>query len=80
MENPATTTEQTRSKIDLFDNIDMRLKKAKAIVFLMSYAANEGSMNCGEELIWAQQVANGLIDDAMKSVAVLADQKPENEA
>lgn len=76
MENTNTAS----SKIELFDKIDVRLKKAKAIVFLMSYAANEGSMDCGEELIWAQQVANGLIDDAMKSVAVLAEQKLEDEA
>lgn len=76
MENTNTAS----SKIELFDKIDVRLKKAKAIVFLMSYAANEGSMDCGEELIWAQRVANGLIDDAMKSVAVLAEQKLEDEA
>ncbi len=76
MENTNTAS----SKIELFDNIDIRLKKAKAIVRLMAYAANEGSIDHGEEMIWAQQVVDSLIADAMKSVALLADQDLEGSA
>ena len=78
MEN--TNTTPTISKLEHFDHIDVRMKKAKAIVRLMAYAANEGSIDHGEELIWAQQVVNELIEGAMKSVAVLADQELGDEA
>lgn len=74
------TTNTAPSKLELFDKIDVRLKKAKAITCLMAYAANEGSLDHGEELIWAQQVANGLIDEAFKFAAVLADQSMDGEA
>jgi hypothetical protein len=67
------TTNTSPSKIELFDKIDVRLKKAKAITCLMAYAANEGSLDHGEELIWAQQVANGLIDEALSAASQLAD-------
>lgn len=77
MEN--TNTAPT-DKLEHFDKIDASLKKAKAIVRLIAYAANEGSLDHGEEIIWAQQVVDSLIADAMKSVAVLAEQKLEDEA
>lgn len=75
----ATNTVIT-NKVEQFDKIDVSLKKAKAIVRLMAYAANEGTISHGEELIWAQQVVDYLIADAMKSVAALAEQKLEDEA
>lgn len=74
------TTNESPSKLGLFDNIDQSLKKAKAISRLMAYAANEGSLDHGDELIWAHQVVGNLIDDAMKSVAILANQQLEASA
>lgn len=75
-----TTNTVTINKLEQFDKIDVSLKKAKAIVRLMVYAANEGSIDHGEEMIWAQQVVDFLIADAMKSVALLANQDQDNEA
>lgn len=67
-------------KLEQFNNIDESLEKARAIVRLMAYAANEGSFDHREERIWAQQVVDSLIEKAMESVALLADKNPEGEA
>lgn len=68
------------NKLHLFDNISQDLNKAKAITCLMAYAVAEGSLDHGEEIIWAQQVVGGLIDDAMKSAEILADLKRESDS
>lgn len=62
-----------RTPNDLFANIDVPLKKAKAITFLMAYAAKEGSFQCGEELAWAQQIVDELIDNALTAAEQLAE-------
>lgn len=73
-------TNESPSKLGLFDDIDQSLKKAKAISRLMAYAANEGTLDLGDELLWAHQVVDSLIKDAMTSVEILADHKPEASA
>jgi len=79
MENTNTTSAAGINKIRHFDRISESLNKAKAITTLMAYAVAEGSFSFGEEVIWAQQVVSGLIDDAMESAEILADQKRGNE-
>lgn len=76
MENP----NEVPNKLHLFDDINTSLKQAKAIACLMAYAAKEGSLDFGEDLIWAHQVVDTLIDDAMKSVAILTDLQQEEAA
>jgi len=80
MENTNTTNVERSNKLGHFDRISESLNKAKAITTLMAYAVAEGSFSFGEEVIWAQQVVSALIDDAMESAEILADQKRGNEA
>ncbi len=70
--NTNTPSAADINKLHLFDNISQDLNKAKAITCLMAYAVAEGSFSLGDEVIWAQQVVSGLIDDAMKSAEILA--------
>lgn len=68
MENTA----QTPNKTGLFTKIDVPLKQARAVVRLMAYAANEGSIDHSDEMMWAQQVVSGLIDSALIAAEQLA--------
>lgn len=77
--NTNTTSAADINKLRLFDNISQDLNKAKAITCLMAYAVAEGSLDHSEEIIWAHQVVGGLIDNAMKSAEILADQKRESD-
>jgi hypothetical protein len=77
--NANTASAAGINKLHLFDNISQDLNKAKAIARLMAYAVAEGLTDHGEEIIWAHQVVDSLIDEAFESAEILADQKRESD-
>lgn len=58
---------QATEALNLLDNVDDALNKAKAIIWLMSHQ-NTSEVISEDALNWAGMVANELIDKAMAAV------------
>ena len=70
---PATMARRTPDQLGLKNAISVKLNKAKAITNLMANAVKGSDFEPGDEVLWAQQVIDDLISDAMRDVEQLTE-------